>query len=176
MSKSLSGPLLAIGLIWSAPAVAENGIFASNPAPVQVERFGDWSLRCTPQLGEDQNPSRRCEVVQIATIKRADSVTPIVTLAIAADRIQTSKSKPISFSLTVLVPLNVFLPAGLSLQVNDKNTLKMNYRNCNQTGCWLQASAPPTTISRLMKGKTGSATIQLLNGQKVTIRFSSFFA
>lgn len=169
MRRFLFRLLIAFILAWPRGATAENSA-ASSSDTAQVERFGDWNLRCASVQTEQSEAARRCEVVQIATVKQAETVTPIVTLAVARDVTQQSKSAPLA--LTILVPLNVLLPAGLSLQIDDKHALKMSYRNCNQTGCWLLTPISPAISDRLRKGKEGSAAIQLLNGQKVTIRFS----
>lgn len=169
MKTFLVRSLVAALVASPVGAMAENSVAQSISTP-QVERFGDWNLRCASIQSEQSKAVRRCEVVQIATVKQSETITPIVTLAVAPDA--TSQSKSASLGLTILVPLNVLLPAGLSLRIDNKQPLKMNYRNCNQAGCWLLTPMSPAILDRLRRGKQGSAAIQLLNGQKVTIRFS----
>jgi invasion protein IalB len=107
-------------------------------------------------------------------MREKDGVT-VLTLAIAPDRIASKgrgeMASP-SMILTMLVPLNVALPAGLSISADGKPITKLAYRNCNQSGCWVQTSLKRTMLSALKKGRTGGATLSLVDGQPIDIRFS----
>ncbi|MBB4170811.1 invasion protein IalB [Rhizobium sp. BK538] len=99
----------------------------------------------------------------------------VLTLAIAsAPEITTKSSKKPAppLSLTTLVPLNVALQAGLSIRAEGKPVAKLAYRNCNQTGCWAEQSMAPAMLAALSKGTNGEASLRLIDGQDINIRFS----
>jgi len=99
----------------------------------------------------------------------------VLTLAIAAAPETTTKGskKPArSLILTTLVPLNVALQAGLSISAEEKSVAKLAYRNCNQAGCWAEQSLEPAVLAALSKGTNGEASLRLIDGQDISIRFS----
>ena len=99
----------------------------------------------------------------------------VLTLAIAPAPEVTTKSskKPApSLTLTTLVPLNVALQAGLLISAEGKSVAKLAYRNCNQTGCFAEQSLEPAMLAALSKGTNGEASLRLVDGQDINIRFS----
>jgi len=99
----------------------------------------------------------------------------VLTLAIAAAPETTTKGskKPArSLTLTTLVPLNVALQAGLLISAEEKSVAKLAYRNCNQAGCWAELPLEPAMLSSLSKGSSGEASLHLIDGQEINIRFS----
>lgn len=106
---------------------------------------------------------------------REQASVTVLTLAIAPDVAAAKKRGETvapALVLTMLVPLNVALPAGLSISADGKPIAKLAYRNCNQSGCWVQTSLQPTMLSALKKGRSGGAALSLVDGQEIDIRFS----
>ncbi len=147
--------------------MAQQSTAGAEGAPA-VERFGAWNVRCA--AGQSA-AAKQCEVVQVATIKQADQDVTIMTVAVAPAAAVKGANDP-AHSLTMLVPLNVLLTAGLSISVDDKPAAKLSYRNCNQSGCWVQSPLNAALLAQLSKGRLGSAKLDLANGQTVNIRFS----
>jgi invasion protein IalB len=71
-----------------------------------------------------------------------------------------------------LVPLNIYLPDGFLLAADSKTVVELNYRNCNDAGCWVQQKLDTKAIAALQKGADGGARVRLMNGQNVNIKFS----
>ena len=144
---------------------------ATKPAPAMKSRkFDDWYYRCTSSEGADA-----CEVAQVAKVTRDGENVNILTLAIAASPAPSQgkgeKGKP-RLMLTALLPLNVFLPSGLSIKADGKPVAKLAYRNCNQSGCWAQQALDTKMTAALKKGSAAEGLVRLMNGQNVNIRFS----
>ncbi|WP_309546673.1 invasion associated locus B family protein [Rhizobium rhizogenes] len=143
-----------------------------------MQKFDDWYYRCIDGKAADGSATTNCEVAQIATVKQGDQDVNVLTFAIAkasATPSPTQKGgKPTAgdLVLTTLVPLNMYLPAGLSIDAADKPVVQLAYRNCNQAGCWSQQKLDTKTISALAKAADGVGHVQLMNGQKVNIKFS----
>ncbi|MGO7021102.1 invasion associated locus B family protein [Rhizobium leguminosarum] len=147
---------------------------AREPA-IKSQKFDDWYYRCTGSTGTEA-----CEVVQVAQVAKDGKPVNILTLAIAespagsqgnGDKGRGDKGKP-RLMLTALLPLNVFLPSGLSIKADGKPVAKLDYRNCNQSGCWAQQALDTKTAAALKKGSSAEGLVRLMNGQDVNIRFS----
>ncbi|MBY3396922.1 invasion associated locus B family protein [Rhizobium laguerreae] len=143
----------------------------AQPAPaMKSQKFDDWYYRCTGSAGTEA-----CEVAQVAQVTKDGKPVNILTLAIAASPAGSQgkggKGKP-RLMLTALLPLNVFLPSGLSIKADGKPVAKLDYRNCNQSGCWAQQALDTKTAAALKKGSSAEGLVRLMNGQDVNIRFS----
>ncbi|MGR9320828.1 invasion associated locus B family protein (plasmid) [Rhizobium leguminosarum] len=148
----------------------------TQPAPaMKSQKFDDWYYRCTGSAGAEA-----CEVAQVAQVTKDGKPVNILTLAIAAspagsqgkgEKGKGDKGKP-RLMLTALLPLNVFLPSGLSIKADGKPVAKLDYRNCNQSGCWAQQALDTKTAAALKKGSSAEGLVRLMNGQDVNIRFS----
>lgn len=188
-SRQIAALAVFVATSFSGPAFGQDIVSHSKNLPVNeptrdvakageikdaggsVQRFHDWQMRCATK---DQSPDI-CEIAQVAQVMREQDGVTVLTLAIAPD-MAASKGRgemaSPSMILTMLVPLNVALPAGLSISADGKPITNLAYRNCNQSGCWVRTSLKPTTLSALKKGRTGGATLSLVDGQAVDIRFS----
>ncbi|MBB3138552.1 invasion protein IalB [Rhizobium pisi] len=148
------------------PTPAQSPDPAVQPAPtVQSQKFDDWYYRCTGSEGAEA-----CEVAQVAQVAKDGKPVNVLTLAISAPP-AGPQGKP-RLVLTALLPLNVFLPSGLSIKADGKPVARLDYRNCNQTGCWAQLALDSKTAATLKKGATAEGLVRLMNGQDVNIRFS----
>jgi invasion protein IalB len=142
----------------------------AQPAPaIKSQKFDDWYYRCTGSAGTEA-----CEVARVAQVAKDGKPVNILTLAISAPPAAPSdKGKGKSrLMLTALLPLNVFLPSGLSIKADGKPVAKLDYRNCNQTGCWAQLALDTKMTAALKKGAAAEGLVRLMNGQDVNIRFS----
>ncbi|MBY3021525.1 invasion associated locus B family protein [Rhizobium leguminosarum] len=143
---------------------------AQPPPAMKSQKFDDWYYRCTGSAGTEA-----CEVAQVAQVAKDGKPVNILTLAIAASPTGSQgkgeKGKP-SLLLTALLPLNVYLPSGLSIKADGKPVAKLEYRNCNQSGCWAQQALDTKMAAALKKGSTAEGLVRLMNGQDVNIRFS----
>ncbi|UWU23053.1 invasion associated locus B family protein [Rhizobium sp. CB3060] len=159
------------------PAEAANN--SQQPAPqARVQKFDDWYYRCVDGKAADGSAATHCEVAQIATVKQGDQDVNILTLAIAkadapdAPKQQSTKLPAGDLVLTALVPLNMYIPAGLGIDAGDKPVVQLAYRNCNQAGCWSQQKLDGKMVAALTKVSDGTGHVQMMNGQKVNIKFS----
>ncbi|AYG68679.1 MULTISPECIES: invasion associated locus B family protein [unclassified Rhizobium] len=160
-----------------SPAAAAS---EQQPAPqARVQKFDDWYYRCIDGKAADGSTATHCEVAQIATVKQGDQDVNILTLAIAkaTDAPVTSNKKAAKqpagdLVLTALVPLNMYIPAGLGIDAAEKPVVQLAYRNCNQAGCWSQQKLDGKMVAALTKAADGTGHVQMMNGQKVNIKFS----
>jgi invasion protein IalB len=164
--------------VQQKPVAAAGGEQQSAPQ-ARVQKFDDWYYRCIDGKAADGAATTHCEVAQIATVKQGDQDVNILTLAIAkttdapvASNKKDTKQQTGELVLTALVPLNMYLPAGLSIDAADKRLAQLAYRNCNQAGCWSQQKLDGKMVSALTKAADGTGHVEMMNGQKVNIKFS----
>lgn len=168
MSRGIQ--MIALVLICVASA---NSSFAQSPVPaeqapaIKSQKFDDWYYRCMGSEGAEA-----CEVAQVAQIAKDGKPVNVLTLAISAPPADKGDKGRPRLVLTALLPLNVFLPSGLSIKADGRSVAKLDYRNCNQTGCWAQLALDSKTAAALKKGATAEGLVRLMNGQDVNIRFS----
>lgn len=150
-----------------------DSVQTSQLPAVQASQFEDWFVRCVDMKTAEDKTVKQCEVVQIAQVKQGEENVNVLTLAIAKTAPAAGK-KPSNndLLLTALVPLNVFLPIGLSLRVDEKDLVTIPYRNCNQTGCWVQQKLDGKMLASMQKGSAGEARLRLMNGQNINLKFS----
>ncbi|KPH05811.1 invasion associated locus B family protein (plasmid) [Rhizobium acidisoli] len=160
---------IVISIACASPSFSQSpGLQEPEQAPaIKSQKFDDWYYRCTGSAGAEA-----CEVAQVAQVAKDGKPVNILTLAISAPPATPSdKGKP-RLMLTALLPLNVFLPSGLSITADGKPVAKLDYRNCNQTGCWAQLALDTKMTAALKKGAAAEGLVRLMNGQDVNIRFS----
>ncbi|MGH1351429.1 MAG: invasion associated locus B family protein [Methyloligellaceae bacterium] len=146
-----------------------SNVFAAGEGPrIKSERFDDWYYRCSETVVKKKK-SKRCEVVQIAQTKREKTTINLLTISLS--RIENEKKKKQTV-ITVLAPLNVFLPAGMTLTVDKNKASGLKYRNCNKAGCWIQHLVNDKLEKQMSKGKFGFAKMSLINGQNINVKFS----
>jgi invasion protein IalB len=143
-------------------------VAAGEEPRILSERHDDWFYRCAqPASGADSSQTR-CEAVQIAQTKQGEETVTLLTLSLS----EVTQDKKKSTVLTVLTPLNVFLPVGLELTIDKGKPATLQYRNCNNAGCWIQHLIDDKTLAALKSGESGFAKIRLINGQNLNIKFS----
>ena len=110
-----------------------------------------------------------CEVAQLRQVKNGQESVTVLTLAIAQTAPQDGKGDKPGLLLTAVTPLNVYLPDGLIFSVDGKPAGKVNYRNCNQSGCWAQLRLDGDFLTSLRKGSEAEVRFRLVNGRNVNV-------
>ncbi|WP_064684549.1 invasion associated locus B family protein [Rhizobium bangladeshense] len=158
---------LLVFLGCSSPSLSQSpdAVVQGQAPAIKSQKFDDWYYRCT-----GSGDTAACEVAQVAQVAKDGKNVNVLTIATTPATSQ-GKSKP-RLMLTALLPLNVFLPSGLAIKADGKPLAKLDYRNCNEAGCWAQQALDAKTTAALRKGSIAEGLVRLMNGQDVNIRFS----
>ncbi|WP_342359166.1 invasion associated locus B family protein [Terrarubrum flagellatum] len=119
--------------------------------------YGDWQLRCEQQTAQAPGstaplqPKEQCALVQ--SVAAEDK--PNVTLVVVALKTADGKSR----LLRVISPLNVLLPAGLGLRIDDADIGNTGFVRCLPTGCVAEVIMDDDLIRQLRGGKTATFII-----------------
>lgn len=118
---------------------------------------GDWQLRCEQQTiaqpGQTAplEPREQCALVQSV----AAEDRPNITLVVVALRTADGKSR----LLRIVSPLNVLLPAGLGLRIDDADVGNTGFVRCLPTGCVAEVMMDDELVNRLKSGKQATFII-----------------
>jgi invasion protein IalB len=118
-----------------------------------VQAFRDWALRCPTGVG--------CTLEQRIFVPGAD--TPLMLLSLqraGAER---------RLMAAIRVPLNVVLPAGLAIAVDGDAPQKVPFHHCRDDGCYAIFPVPERLARRLRAGATATLTVQLLDGNSLSL-------
>lgn len=140
--------------------------FAAEPKSIPVQRFNDWYFRCPERPVGEGVTKRYCEVVQVAQNKDGNR---LLTLGI------TRAARPVDgkpWIVTLITPLNVYLPADISLQIDRGKPESHAYRNCNEGGCWVIINASGDMVGRLKRGNQATIRFQTVRQKNINVRVS----
>lgn len=122
----------AIALLWAAPlqAKSRNG-----------ETFGDWKIGC---IKRDAARPDLCAVFQRLAVKNSGQQLLRVEVAYAGP-----KGEP---QATIILPLGVFLPAGVALKVDDGKQINVPVLYCTAEGCVTRVTLDKPFLEAMLGG------------------------
>lgn len=148
MILALRVPALVLALAVPALPARAQGVLK--------ETHGDWQMRCetgpTPtQSGAPAaTPIARDQCALVQSVAAEDK--PGVTLVAIALKTVDGKSR----LLRVVAPLNVLLPAGLGLKIDETDVGRAGFVRCLTTGCVAEVVMDDALLGQLKGGKTAT--------------------
>lgn len=155
--------VFALGALATTPAIAQQANTGSEgqldlgtPADgspqtgdrYSKEQFGDWDLACIKtESGNDP-----CSLLQIL---RDGSGNPVAEVSI----FPLESDGPAVAGATIIVPLEVLLPAQVTIGVDGAAGKRYNYSFCNPVGCVAQIGFTAEDVQAFKDGGTASMTI-----------------
>ena len=114
-----------------------------------------WGVTCAgTSAGLD------CRAVQSLPMTNTGQAT--VAVHVASDT-----KKPTMF---VLVPLGIYLPAGLTVQFGQDAARKVALHNCDSTGCLAEIELAEAEIAAMSKGQALTVSVQDTSKQPITVQ------
>ncbi|MGL4324074.1 MAG: invasion associated locus B family protein [Beijerinckiaceae bacterium] len=151
-------PLRALSCAALVLAASLLGAATGAQAQGQLkESHGDWQVRCETQAalpagapaGAGTTQAReQCALVQSVAAEDKPNLTLVVVV------LKTSDAK--NRLLRVVAPLNVLLPAGLGLKVDDADIGRAGFVRCLPNGCVAEVVMDDTLVGQLRNGKTAT--------------------
>jgi invasion protein IalB len=123
-------------------AIAIAAVLISTTALAQAPQrttatYDDWVLRC-----ENQEHGKVCEIVQ--TTQMQNNPNPVSQVAIG----RPNKTEPLKIAFQV--PVNVWLPTGIRLAVDDKDPgIAAAFKRCVGTACLADADLKDDALKKL---------------------------
>lgn len=150
---------LALIVTLATSVYAQNALAQKKaPAPKQPAPPG-WAVNCatTPQ-------GLRCQASQSAFLKK--NKQRILTAAVSFP--PKSKDPVMLFHLAH----GIYLPAGVSLQIDKEKPEKIVVEFCDARGCYARLPIAQAALKALKNGKTMSVGFQALNKQTLNVQMT----
>ena len=134
---------------------------------------GSWKILCQtpPETGQEV-----CVMEQIAM---NDDNAPLVNMRLRKLTGQQDKDgNNIPAVAQIIVPLNVFLPAGLGVKIDEGEIRGAPYERCTSSGCVVRAPISTEMLNDLQNGGTAQILMVVEPGNSVpaTLSLSGFSA
>ena len=112
------------------------------------EVIGDWELACI-KTNADQDP---CSMLQVLTDQDGNPTAEVTIFQLEGGGQAVAGG-------SVIVPLETFLPAQLTLSVDGGQAKRYNYTFCNPLGCVSQVGFTAADIDQFRRGNAAVITI-----------------
>ncbi len=153
------GMVLAGGLAAGALAAAAQE--TTQPEQPKAQARVAWLSSCT-STGRGQAPD--CAMEQRAIAKENSQLIGLVTLRVPSDT-----KKPVSM---IQLPLNLFLPAGVNVDVDGDMAQNYPFQTCNNNGCFVGFPVSDALLKQMLNGGKLNVTFQYLNKKPFTLPMS----
>jgi len=125
---------------------------AQNPPPPE------WVSRCA---SEGRQGALECALEQTAFLSKTGQLVTAVTVRVPADTRQPT--------MAVQVPVGLYLPGGVNLQIDDGKAMPLVLQTCDLKGCYAGTQVSAEMLAALKAGKKLSVTFQSLNKENISV-------
>jgi len=157
--------VLSLGLAV-LPAAAQD----AQPAPAAPEAVTaapgnagppPWSARCSATT---RDAALDCQIEQRAVVTETGQLLLLVTIGVPGESRQ-----PV---LSIRTPLQLFLPAGVRIDIDGRTAQKLDFQTCDQQGCYTRTPISNALLEAMFKGLKLNIIIESLNRQQLTVPMS----
>ena len=139
-------------------ASAPFGAGATDDVGLQLGRiyeageFGDWIIECVRTATPANDP---CDMTQVLRDENDNDVVKIFVTALNATEEDEAQA-----GMRIIAPLMTFLPAGLTLRIDNREPSTLGFIACDQTGCHTEVGLLAADMDMLRRGLNGSVRIR----------------
>jgi invasion protein IalB len=141
-------------------AEGATGVVAPQPSADGASQppGSEWVSRCA---SEGRQGALECVAEQTAVLQKTGQLVAAVSIRVPADTHQPS--------LAVQIPVGLFLPAGVTLQIDDKKPLNLTLQTCDLKGCYAATPISPELLDELKGGKKLAVSFQNLTKENISV-------
>jgi len=154
--------LLAALLPLATPALAQSTQGGPPPAAVLKATHGQWEVRCYGQ--------NDCIMTQLHK-RTADTADAVFTI-FKPEGLQDNTGQPILALAEIVVPLGVFLPGALGLQVDQNEPKAVPFERCIPDGCVVRAPIAQAMLDQMRRGGTAHLILSPSPDERVRLPVS----
>jgi invasion protein IalB len=131
---------------------------AAAAAKVKIQPGAGWSSKCESQ---SRQAAVECYVEQ--TVVLTGSGRLLVSVSI---RVPANTHQPL---MIIQVPLGLYLPAGLGLQIDNDKLPSLAIETCDLKGCFAGTSVSKQMLGAMQTGKLFKITLQSVSKEKIEV-------
>ncbi len=120
-----------------------------------------WSSKCT---SESRETAVECSIEQTVVVAGSGQFLASVVIRIATDTHQ-----PV---MMIQVPVGLYLPAGLTLQIDDEKPEPVALQTCDLKGCYAGMPVAAEMIAAMKAGKLFKITLQNMAKKNISVPLS----
>ena len=160
------GIAFAAGIFAGFPAAnAQGGSAASTDQHKPAEQHKEakpsrpaWISRCA---SVSRKTVPQCAIEQTAVLTKTGQLMASVTV-----RIPANSTEPV---MMIHVPVGLYLPAGISLQVDDLPQTHFTVQTCDLKGCYAGEQLPDQLLNVMKSGKKLLVVFQNLQKKNISV-------
>ncbi|HWD60793.1 MAG TPA: invasion associated locus B family protein [Stellaceae bacterium] len=137
------------------PAAAEP---PGQSPKINLQPGGGWVSRCESQSREKPV---ECFIEQNVVVSSSGQL-----LAAVAVRVPAETRQP---AMTIQVPVGLYLPGGLNIQVDEGKPESLAFQTCEVKGCYALTPVSKELLAAMKSGKIFKVTVQNLNKENIGI-------
>jgi invasion protein IalB len=137
------------------PSPSPNSTPSPNASP---PAGGGWVSKC---VSESRQSPVDCSIEQTVVLTNTGQLVASVLV-----RVPTDTRQPV---MMIQVPVGLYLPAGLSLQIDDGKAQPVPLQTCDLKGCYAGMQVSPELIAALKAGKRLTMTFQNMAKTNVAV-------
>ena len=137
------------------PAGGETQSASANPAPAPG---GGWVAKC---VSESRQSPLECSMEQAVVLTNTGQL--VASLLV---RVPTDTHQPV---MMIQLPIGLFLPAGINLQVDEGKPQPVPVQTCDGKGCYAGMQISAELIGALKSGKRLTLTFQNMAKNNIVV-------
>jgi invasion protein IalB len=156
---------IAVGMSGGFPAANAQGGSAKGKAVAEQHKSAEhkeakpaWISRCA---SVSRKTVPQCAIEQTAVLTKTGQLMASVTV-----RIPANSTKPV---MMIHVPVGLYLPAGISLQVDDLPQTHFTVQTCDVKGCYAGDELPDKLLNAMKSGKKLLVIFQNLQKKNISV-------
>lgn len=120
-----------------------------------------WSSQCS---AVGRSATLDCTVAQRLVVTNTGQLIGSVTIRMPGDT-----KDPM---MMIQTPIGLFLPAGVSIDVDEKNQQRLELQTCDVNGCYAGSPVSDDLLASMLEGQTFNMKFQDLNKQQINLQLS----
>ncbi|MGB3147723.1 MAG: invasion associated locus B family protein [Paracoccaceae bacterium] len=141
----------------AATAELSTGTPVDGPGSVYIKsNHGDWDLRCA----RAEDGSDPCELHQVLKDESGENpVAEITMVALPAAPEGTPEDKKIAAGVTIVAPLESYLPEGVKIAIDGGKAKAYPFVFCTREGCVARIGLLDSEVAAMKKGNAATVTV-----------------
>ena len=134
------------------------GALAAENHILEQENFDAWQFTCV-----EEQEQKICELRELVFDPNTEEVVSYLSISINPENLT---------QMQIAFPHAVSLKSPVSLQIDDKDPLELDYAYCNQSACFVAEIIGENFVNFFKAGNQVNLKILLLDNRQATITYS----
>ena len=134
------------------------GTLFSDEHILEQENFDAWQFTCV-----EEQEQKICELRELVFDPNTEEVVSYLSITINPENLT---------QMQIAFPHAVNLKSPVSLQIDDKDPLELNYAYCNQSACFIAEIIGENFVNFFKAGNQVTIKVSLLDNREATITYS----